>query len=649
MFLSLVFHNHQPVGQLPWAFEDAWRESYEPFLNVLERHSGVRVALHYTGPLLEWLQEHRPATLHRVRDLVHRGQVEILAGAYYEPILAIWPRDDQIAQIVRLRDHVAELFDVTPRGLWLAERVWEPALADALAACDIEYTFVDGSMFEAAGLKEIHGAFTVAGSPGAPANLAVLPINGPLRDFIPFKPVEDSLRYLRFAHDNASPDALVVFADDGEKFGGWPGTHDWVFVRGWLDRFFSALQENAGWLTTITPGDYLASRASRSMAELPSGSYAEMQAWSGGDWRNFLERYAESRDMYDEVMRVRREVLNGQAGAPRDQSYEHILRAQCNDAYWHGVFGGLYGRHLRQALYGEAAQAQVLINGAQPFVRVESAATQGDVLLQNESQKVGVRARGGHIFLWTSKAARHNLMSTLRRYRESYHGADSPVDWYPRGALLDHFFGAGATPQNFAAARYPEEGDFLSEPWTIETGSEDDAAWVRTRREGYIWHEGAHLPLTVEKRLTMRAGSSELRVEYQFFNPSERTLDLWWGSEWNIALSGAEFPHRHYHAADHQHRLSLNEPARFDAVANPIVADRWMQLWVEWLFDEPFGMWHVPIFTQSQKEGGHIEQTHQSSAFVFHRRLHLAPRSEHALSCTALITAKRPLPGSNEK
>jgi hypothetical protein len=87
MFLSLVFHNHQPVGQLPWAYSDVWREAYQPFLKVLDKHPTVRVGLHYTGSLLDWLLTHKPETIEQIQKLVARGQVEILAGGYYEPIL----------------------------------------------------------------------------------------------------------------------------------------------------------------------------------------------------------------------------------------------------------------------------------------------------------------------------------------------------------------------------------------------------------------------------------------------------------------------------------------------------------------------------------------------------------------------------------
>jgi hypothetical protein len=43
------------------------------------------------------------------------------------------------------------------------------------------------------------------------------------------------------------------------------------------------------------------------------------------------------------------------------------------------------------------------------------------------------------------------------------------------------------------------------------------------------------------------------------------------------------------------------------------------------------------------KEGGDIETTPQSSAFVFHRRLQLQTQEEYSLSFAVEVTAKRPL------
>jgi alpha-amylase len=640
MLLSLVFHNHQPVGQLPWAYEDAWHDSYEPFLDVLEKHPRVKIALHYTGSLLEWLEAHRPQTLKRVRALVEKGQVEILGGGYYEPILAIWPRTDQEEQVARLSSTVERIFGQKPRGIWLAERVWEASLAPVLSDCGVDFTFVDSSVFEDAGLNEhqMLGTFQQCGAP-----LQLFPINRELRYHIPWNPVEQSIEYLKDLSRRAPNDAVVVFADDGEKFGAWPGTYDYIFGEGWLDSFFAALETNESWLQTVLPSEYSTQFATREELNLPPGSYPEMQEWSGGNWRNFFEKYPESRDIYREVLRASDAVHSAPEHPQFALALTHVLRAQANDALWHGVFGGLYLRHLRQALYSEAAKAQLLIDGSKPFARV-MAQDEGEAIIETESQKIGVRTVGGHAFLWTSKNAQHNILSSLRRYRESYHTDVAQSDWYPRGALLDHFFGDSVTPESFASARYAEQGDFCSEPWDMHSVNSESQIKLQLHRDGFVWtrnasHQAIHAPLRLTKTLLLQAGSSSLQVEYSFCNTGTETFVTWWGTEWNVALSGVDLPERHYHADNHKQQLALDEFASFENVQNTIAADRWLQLWIEWQFPEPVSMWHVPISTISQKEGGAIEETPQSSAFVFHKRLHLEPGKEQIIKFNIEITS----------
>src|SRR5215212_12224445 len=126
--VGLVVHNHQPVGQSDQVLEEIFGQAYEPMVAALERHPGVRLGLHYTGSLLDWLMEHRPDFLRRIRALVERGQVEVLSGGYYEPILPSIPDDDKFAQINKLTEAVHREFGYEPSGMWLAERVWEPGL-----------------------------------------------------------------------------------------------------------------------------------------------------------------------------------------------------------------------------------------------------------------------------------------------------------------------------------------------------------------------------------------------------------------------------------------------------------------------------------------------------------------------------------------
>ena len=57
VYFVLALHNHQPVGNLPHVFEENFNIAYEPFVEVLERFPNIKVGMHYTGSLLEWIEE----------------------------------------------------------------------------------------------------------------------------------------------------------------------------------------------------------------------------------------------------------------------------------------------------------------------------------------------------------------------------------------------------------------------------------------------------------------------------------------------------------------------------------------------------------------------------------------------------------------
>ena len=160
--LALAIHNHQPVGNFGWVFAEVFDQAYAPMVDALGRHPGVRVALHYTGPLLEWLSAERPSFVEDLRALVARGQVELMGGGLYEPILASLPERDRVAQLARMADRIEDFGGRRPHGAWLAERVWEPDLPTALAEAGYDWTILDDAHFRAASIAEenLWGAYT---------------------------------------------------------------------------------------------------------------------------------------------------------------------------------------------------------------------------------------------------------------------------------------------------------------------------------------------------------------------------------------------------------------------------------------------------------------------------------------------------------
>ena len=439
------------MGNFDHVFEQHVRDVYRPFLERLAEREFFPIAIHMSGPLLEWLEGHEAALLDRIARLAVDGRLELLLSGFYEPVLAALPRLDRIEQIDWMRQAIKRRFGVEASGLWLTERVWEPELAADLAQAGVRYALVDDRHFLVSGFSgdRLHAPFWTE-SDGK--RVALFPIDERLRYLIPFKPPADIVAYLRSLREGGAP--LAVFVDDGEKFGGWPGTKEWVYDRGWLAQFLEAMDTlvAGGEIRLTTLAAALAEVPSGGLAYLPTASYREMEGWAlppeaatrlarlerdlgperlagpdaalvrGAHWRNFFVRYPESNRMHKKMQAV--SALCRRCGDPAT-ARQAIGRAQCNDAYWHGVFGGLYLPHLREAIWRNLALAEGELRRSAPL-EVEQLDLDGDGFEEIWIHAAAFSAlvsphRGGAIEEYTLFGAGINYADVLTRRREAYH------------------------------------------------------------------------------------------------------------------------------------------------------------------------------------------------------------------------------------
>src|SRR6187200_3259944 len=452
--LALAIHNHQPVGNFGWVMAEVYGLAYEPMVAALERHPHVRLSLHYSGPLLDWLRAGRPEFIERLSALVARDQVEIIGGGYYEPVLASLPERDRVGQARKMGEELETLFGRRPAGAWLAERVWEPDLPTSLVAAGYDWTILDDAHFRAAAIPEedLWGPYTTEDQGQI---LTVFGTEQGLRYRIPFRDVEDVIGYLR---DHATEDGSRVgmMGDDGEKFGAWPTTYEHCWGTGrWVERFFEALEANVSWLTTVTPSQWLDREPPIGRVYVPTSSYAEMGEWSlppdetvvftrllhdavaakrpdarwlrGGFWRNFQVKYREINDLHKQMLRTSRKVAAMTEGPARTAALDHLHRGQSNDCYWHGLFGGIYISHMRLATYEHLIAAEDAADralGSQRVAETRDLDMDGlpEAYLADLGQVVTVTpSSGAGIGSWDVRGAWHALAAVLRRRPEAYH------------------------------------------------------------------------------------------------------------------------------------------------------------------------------------------------------------------------------------
>ncbi len=452
-------HCHQPVGNFDGVFREAFGKSYRPLIKTLLRHPAVRFGLHLSGPVWDWITVNEPAFITDIERLVDRDQVELISGGYYEPILEILTQDDATGQIAMMNQFIRTRFKQTPRGIWLTERVWDPFLPVLLSDLGIRYTTVDDTHFYYAGLeeKDIHG-FYITERAGHPLHL--FPIQKQLRYAIPFKEPAQVIDILKRFRDSGSVHS-VTYADDGEKFGLWPGTYAWVFEQGWLERFFTGLEKQADWLNITTQGEELEARAPVGRIYLPSASYEEMLDWAlpaeagtrlkqfkaslnvagidlasnpfvrGGFWDNFLVKYPESNWMHKRMLQVSAmlSAMEARIGFRLDEARREVFKSQSNCVYWHGLFGGVYLNYLRHAVYEHLLKAEAMVDERRSQSHNVSFSSldidldgEDELVLKNKHLAVYLGpSKGGALLEIDVRDRNFNVTNVMTRRKEAYH------------------------------------------------------------------------------------------------------------------------------------------------------------------------------------------------------------------------------------
>lgn len=682
----IALHNHQPVGNFGHVFEMAFDRSYAPFLDVFENHPSIRISLHTSGPLLDWMEENRPQYLKRLRRFVEDGRVEILGGGYYEPILTIIPRRDAAEQIRVMSDYVQKRFGARPRGIWLTERIWEPSLPELLNDNGVDYTLLDESHFRSAGILP-DGMIGHYVSEKLGRAVHIFPIRKDLRYAIPFAEPTKTIEILKRLAEVA-PGTCVTYGDDGEKFGLWPNTYNWVYERRWLERFFQELAANVDWLKLSTLSEAMDTIPATGRAYLPATSYHEMTQWSlpteagcdlerisetlkkegrwdeyerfirGGFWDNFLVKYPEANRLHKRMLRVSDKI----EACPADSAHTALARrelmmGQCNCAYWHGLFGGLYLNYLRDAVTRHLSRAEgytdLMLHGGAAAARVETVDFDRDgraeAVLENPFFRAVVApSDGGTLHDLVLVRKDFDIANVMTRRPEIYHervhqastnngsGIQSAhdiiiakeeglaelltYDRYTRVSFRDRVGDALPVAAELRADMHAE--------WTGTADASFDLVVVQGNpsveaRMSGVWST-AERTLQVFKRLSMRSDSPELAMEYHIVNERDEEARFAWGVEWNLTLLAT--------AADDRwlvvNGLKYKPDSVIDTDASSLaLVDGWQDFSLTVDFDGKARLRVYPIETVSQSESG-FERTYQGTCLVAHRELKLAPRAE---------------------
>lgn len=586
----MVYHFHQPEGNFSWVIEDCYQKAYKPLIENMYQFEDIKFTLHFSGNLLEWFLKYKPEIIEKLKIMAQRGQIEIIGGGFYEPIFAIIPYRDKIAQIKKLSNYIKKEFGLEVKGAWLSERVWEPDYPSFLSDTGLKYVIVDDNHFRSTGITEEDTFYSYI-TEDEGKTLRIFPINEELRYLTPWKPTYMSIDYLRNAADNEG-DRCVLFISDAEKMGVWGTTHQICYLEGqgheegderkpFIPAFFEQIIKNT-WIKSLTLSEYMDKFPAKDLVYLPTASYDKMEEWvlptkirknfkiirkslreneakkdiyqflKGGFWRYFLVKYPESNNMHKKMLFVRNKLILIEENLLKvddedlissilkkiNNAWDEIYKAQCNDCYWHGLFGGVYLQFLRFSVYTHLINAERIIDEINTLINPELRSyinitptdfnkdSKIEYLIESDLFNIYINPDdAGTIFELDYKPKSYNLLNTLTRWPEAYHDSkkleseEVLVDRFRRSLLRLRFLHDDVTLEQLHADQYYEFGDFVEESYRVTSNEkEGKTAIIEMERIGSIKDPKTdeRNPVRITKDIYIEGNEIEAKVRINF-------------------------------------------------------------------------------------------------------------------------------------
>jgi 4-alpha-glucanotransferase len=656
--INIIFgtHNNQPIGNFDSIIEDVYQRAYKPFLSIINKYPDFKVALHYSGYLLRWLEDNHPEFQMLLEEMVKSKQVELLGGGFYEPVLSMIPNRDKIGQIEHLTTFLRQRFGKRPRGFWITERVWEPSHAFIINTSGMQYVFLDDIHIKSGGVEDSELFYPYL-TEDQGKTISIYPLSKSLRYIIPYREPEDVIHFLKNSATEEG-DRVLTIIDDGEKYGEWKGSYERCYQQGWMKRFIELVLENGDCIKTVHPGKYLSDRGPRGKIYFPSMLYDEMMDWvllpsrtkklselkrkiavksgddgflPGGTFKGFLYKYPESSLMYSKMMYVN--ILVNQMGGDRSRkkaAREEMWKGQCNHAYWHGSSGGIYFNHLRKGIYRSLIDAEKLTRDKSVFLPSIFAVDfdmdgHDEFIYQGTIYNGYVHEKGGMLFELDHLDASWNYCDTLSRYVEFYHSyieRDNGYDWYIRKAFIDHFFLSRIDAGSFAKMKFTECGDFVDKPYDL-VSIDRDKYGLGLKRDGNVSIGENKHDVRVSK--TFAFSKTDFTVGYILSQKSGTPFEFVFGVEINLALASNNPVDSDVIVCSGGSDITLgNTQFEIDDCSHFIVKDIQNKVSITISASKPFSLISTITETYSQSIDA-LERIYQGTSFLICCPVSLAP------------------------
>jgi len=250
--LLLVFELRVPFGVPADTIASYHEAAWQPLLDALFRANGVRVCLSISGAVLDWMAQADPDTLASIREMVDRGQLELLGGPRHDTVVHSVPARDIQGQVAAHSADLEAALGQRPRGMLLPQGAWDPVVPRVLARTEMAYTFLDQRLIRGGGCQT-GGGWYVTEREGQP--LALFPTDPQVRLFFPWGSPKQLFTALYQRMNNGQELLSVVVP--ASRLGAVPGSLRRCWDQRWVFALFRGLRSQSAWLKTVLPTEVL--------------------------------------------------------------------------------------------------------------------------------------------------------------------------------------------------------------------------------------------------------------------------------------------------------------------------------------------------------------------------------------------------------
>ena len=575
---------HIPISAGDGEVEELYNDKIKPFVMTLYKYPKIQATLYYSGVLLQKLETSHPEFSMIITDLLSRKQIELLGGAFYEPLLPLLPFSDRIGQIELFTTYLRRQFSKRPQGCMIPLFAWETQLVSALNTCGMNYTFLSESQFRESGLFGESIAPCITEDQGK--IITVFPVLNHIERLFAEKRAGDVIRQII---NEEKKKTICVFPEKffSENLG---ESQEDIFHR-----VFDDISAYEGEVEFTQASKLFKSNAVLKKVYFPTSLQNSIFASQNKSPRQFLINYPAANNIYAKMLFTHALIHHLRGDKERKKTArEELWKSQGYDSFCPTVEGGIFSNQVRKTAYSALLEAEKLTRENGHFIPSLAYFDfdfdgEGEIIFQGEELNCYIKHEGASIFELDYLPKTWNYLDTFGK-------------GFKRASFADMLVSENITFQDFLEGELTQKTGRFCDSERFELVNMDKES-LRVYFSLPVNPDKSYGNISIEKNYHFKGDT--ISVEYVFHNLGDVSESFQFIPSINISFAVSE------------------ESKHISDTDSVVLQDSRNETQLVMSSNQRFGMWIKPMYSPCFVRGL-VENVYQSTCMMPVKRIVLA-------------------------